>query len=165
MQIQLSFEPLGRMEARVSERPLYQIPKSRVAQIESKLKSGDIIGIVSRDRPGFIRLRMSAWPTEPTMGCCISCTLPLRSNYGKVRRRRAAFELSRALSERHWNSGRATAPLVSPRSPSSRGPLSRDEQSPFPHPARTLRASRRRRNPDSRALLRAGLGLRSDPTA
>jgi hypothetical protein len=29
--------PLGRMEARVSERPLYQIPKSRVAQIESKL--------------------------------------------------------------------------------------------------------------------------------
>jgi Protein of unknown function (DUF1460) len=45
--------PLGRMEAQVSERPLYQIPKSRVAQIESKLKSGDIIGIVSRDRPGL----------------------------------------------------------------------------------------------------------------
>ncbi|MEP7250429.1 MAG: N-acetylmuramoyl-L-alanine amidase-like domain-containing protein, partial [Spartobacteria bacterium] len=45
--------PLGRMEARVTERPLYQIPKSRVAAIESKLKSGDIIGIVSRDRPGI----------------------------------------------------------------------------------------------------------------
>jgi hypothetical protein len=45
--------PLGRMEERVSERPLYQIPKSRVARIESKLKSGDIIGIVSRDRPGL----------------------------------------------------------------------------------------------------------------
>jgi len=45
--------PLGRMEERVSERPLYQIPKSRVARIESRLKSGDIIGIVSRDRPGL----------------------------------------------------------------------------------------------------------------
>jgi hypothetical protein len=45
--------PLGRMETRVSERPLYQIPKGRVARIESKLKSGDIIGIVSRDRPGL----------------------------------------------------------------------------------------------------------------
>lgn len=44
---------LGRMEANVSRRPLYQIPKNRVAGIESKLKSGDIIGIVSRDRPGL----------------------------------------------------------------------------------------------------------------
>ena len=41
--------PLRRMEERVSSRPLYQIPKSRVASIESKLRSGDIIGIVSRD--------------------------------------------------------------------------------------------------------------------
>ena len=41
--------PLGQMEARVSSRPLYQIPKSRVAGIESRLRSGDIIGIVSRD--------------------------------------------------------------------------------------------------------------------
>jgi hypothetical protein len=41
--------PLGQMERRVSSRPLYQIPKSRVAGIEGKLRSGDIIGIVSRD--------------------------------------------------------------------------------------------------------------------
>jgi hypothetical protein len=41
--------PLGQMEARVSSRPLYQIPKSRIASIEGKLRSGDIIGIVSRD--------------------------------------------------------------------------------------------------------------------
>jgi hypothetical protein len=41
--------PLGRMEARVSSRPLYQIPKSRVASIESQLRTGDIIGIISRD--------------------------------------------------------------------------------------------------------------------
>ena len=44
-------EPLGEMEARVSSRPLYQIPKARVAAIEGKLRSGDIIGIVSRDGP------------------------------------------------------------------------------------------------------------------
>ncbi|MGI8436051.1 MAG: N-acetylmuramoyl-L-alanine amidase-like domain-containing protein [Chthoniobacterales bacterium] len=41
--------PLRQMEARVSERPLYQISTSRVASIESKLRSGDIIGIISHD--------------------------------------------------------------------------------------------------------------------
>ena len=41
--------PLRQMEARVSSRPLYQIPKSRVAGIEPRLRSGDIIGIVSHD--------------------------------------------------------------------------------------------------------------------
>ncbi len=45
--------PLARMEARVSSRPLYEIPKRRVPKIESKLKSGDIIGIISRDRGGL----------------------------------------------------------------------------------------------------------------
>jgi hypothetical protein len=41
--------PLAQMEARVSSRALYEIPKNRVARIEGKLRSGDIIGIVSRD--------------------------------------------------------------------------------------------------------------------
>ncbi len=41
--------PLGQMEARVSSRALYEIPKNRVARIEPQLRSGDIIGIVSRD--------------------------------------------------------------------------------------------------------------------
>src|SRR2546423_416018 len=41
--------PLARMEGDVSRRPLYQIPKSRVAKIESKLQTGDVIGIVSHD--------------------------------------------------------------------------------------------------------------------
>jgi N-acetylmuramoyl-L-alanine amidase-like protein len=45
--------PLARMEADVSSRPLYQVPKNRVRKIEPKLKSGDIIGIVSRDRSGL----------------------------------------------------------------------------------------------------------------
>ncbi|MBV9010197.1 MAG: DUF1460 domain-containing protein [Verrucomicrobia bacterium] len=41
--------PLAEMEARVSSRPLYEIPKNRVARIEPELRSGDIIGIISRD--------------------------------------------------------------------------------------------------------------------
>jgi hypothetical protein len=41
--------PLAQMEADVSRRPLYQIPKNRVAKIEPKLQTGDIIGIVSHD--------------------------------------------------------------------------------------------------------------------
>ncbi len=41
--------PLRQMEERVSSQPLYQIPKSQVAAIEPKLRSGDIIGIISRD--------------------------------------------------------------------------------------------------------------------
>lgn len=41
--------PLRQMEERVSRRPLYQIPVSRVASIEPKLQNGDTIGIVSHD--------------------------------------------------------------------------------------------------------------------
>src|SRR5438067_10428372 len=37
------------MESNVSGRVVYQIPKSLVAKIDSKLQSGDIIGIVSHD--------------------------------------------------------------------------------------------------------------------
>lgn len=48
--------PLAEMESEVSSRPLYEIPKRRVAAIESRLRSGDIIGIVSRDgRYTFLR--------------------------------------------------------------------------------------------------------------
>jgi Protein of unknown function (DUF1460) len=42
-------KPLAKMEARVSSRALYQIPKGHVAAIEPELRSGDIIGIVSHD--------------------------------------------------------------------------------------------------------------------
>ncbi len=45
--------PLANMEARVSSHPLIMIPKSRVAGIESRLRDGDIIGIISRDRGGL----------------------------------------------------------------------------------------------------------------
>ena len=45
--------PLARMEAKVSSRPLYEIPKNKVAAIEPKLRSGDIIGVIARDRGGL----------------------------------------------------------------------------------------------------------------
>lgn len=40
---------IAAMEARVGSEPLYYIPKSKVPAIESKLQSGDVIGICSRD--------------------------------------------------------------------------------------------------------------------
>ena len=40
---------IARMEARVASEPLYYVPKSQVAGIESRLQSGDIIGICSHD--------------------------------------------------------------------------------------------------------------------
>src|SRR5438105_10764042 len=48
--------PLAQMENNVSSRPLYEIPKSRVAAIESRLRNGDIMGIVSRSG------RCRSWP-------------------------------------------------------------------------------------------------------
>ncbi len=41
------------MEERVSQMPMYQIPKRRVAAIESKIHTGDIIGITTRDSDGI----------------------------------------------------------------------------------------------------------------
>jgi len=40
------------MEERVRQMPLYHIPKSKVAAVESKLRSGDIIGITTNDPGG-----------------------------------------------------------------------------------------------------------------
>jgi hypothetical protein len=40
---------IAQMEARVASEPFYYIPKSQVAAIESKLQSGDIIGICTHD--------------------------------------------------------------------------------------------------------------------
>ena len=41
--------PLREMEERVTQIPLYQIPKNNVARIERKLRDGDIIGITSHE--------------------------------------------------------------------------------------------------------------------
>jgi hypothetical protein len=76
--------PLGRMEARVTERPLYQIPKSRVARIEPKLKSGDIIGIVSRDRPGLYSTSHVGLAYRTNDGVLHFLHASSPRNYGKV---------------------------------------------------------------------------------
>ncbi|MEO8440682.1 MAG: N-acetylmuramoyl-L-alanine amidase-like domain-containing protein [Spartobacteria bacterium] len=77
-------EPLGRMEAKVSARPLYQIPKNRVARIESKLKSGDIIGIVSRDRPGLYSTAHVGLAYRTNDGVLHFMHASSPRNYGKV---------------------------------------------------------------------------------
>ena len=40
---------IARMESTIRSQPLYYIPKSKVASIEGKLQTGDVIGICSRD--------------------------------------------------------------------------------------------------------------------
>ncbi len=46
-------EAIARMEERIARQPFYYIPNSRVAGIESRLQSGDIISICSKDGAGI----------------------------------------------------------------------------------------------------------------
>jgi hypothetical protein len=75
--------PLGRMEANVSSRALYQIPKSQVAKIEPKLRSGDIIGIISRDGGRYSTAHVGlALRTSDGVLHFMHASSP--SNYGRV---------------------------------------------------------------------------------
>ena len=76
--------PLARMEADVSSRPLYQIPKSRVPKIESKLQNGDIIGIISRDRRGLYSTSHVGLALRTNDGVLHFMHASSPSNYGKV---------------------------------------------------------------------------------
>jgi hypothetical protein len=76
--------PLARMEANVSSRPLYQIPKDRVAAIEPKLLSGDIIGIVSRDRGGLYSTAHVGLALRTSDGVLHFMHASSPSNYGRV---------------------------------------------------------------------------------
>ena len=76
--------PLGQMEARVSSRPLYQIPKSRVAGIEGRLRSGDIIGIISRDRGGLYSTSHVGLALRVADGSLHFMHASSPRNYGKV---------------------------------------------------------------------------------
>jgi hypothetical protein len=76
--------PLGRMEADVSSRPLYQIPKARVPKIESKLQSGDIIGIISRDRNGLYSTSHVGLALRTDDGVLHFMHASAPGNYGKV---------------------------------------------------------------------------------
>jgi hypothetical protein len=76
--------PLAQMEERVSSRPLYQIPKSRVPGVESKLRSGDIIGIVSRDRRGNYSTSHVGLALRTSDGVLHFMHASAPRNYGKV---------------------------------------------------------------------------------
>src|SRR5437762_262820 len=76
--------PLGEMEARVSNRPLYQISKSHVASIEPRLRSGDIIGIISRDRGGLYSTSHVGLAVRVADGSLHFMHASSPRNYGKV---------------------------------------------------------------------------------
>src|SRR5213594_4826833 len=76
--------PLARMEANVSSRSLYEIPKSRVAKIEPKLRSGDIIGIISRDRGGLRSTAHVGLALRTSDGVLHFMHASSPSNYGRV---------------------------------------------------------------------------------
>ena len=76
--------PLARMEANVSSRPLYEIPKSKVAGIEPKLRSGDIIGIISRDRSGVYSTAHVGLALRKSDGVLHFMHASSPSNYGRV---------------------------------------------------------------------------------
>src|SRR5260370_15114683 len=76
--------PLLRMEAPASSRSLYEIPTSRVPKIESKLQSGDIIGIISRDRGGRYSTSTVGLALRTSDGVLHFMHASSPSNYGKV---------------------------------------------------------------------------------
>jgi hypothetical protein len=76
--------PLARMEANVSSRPLYEIPKSKVAGIEPKLRSGDVIGIISRDRGGLRSTAHVGLALRTGDGVLHFMHASSPSNYGRV---------------------------------------------------------------------------------
>jgi hypothetical protein len=76
--------PLARMEANVSSRSLYEIPKSKVAGIESKLRSGDVIGIISRDRGGLRSTAHVGLALRTGDGVLHFMHASSPSNYGRV---------------------------------------------------------------------------------
>lgn len=76
-------EGIHEMEERVSQLPMYHIPKSRVAYIESGIHSGDIIGITTRDRDGIGTAHVGiAYRTPDGILHFMHASSP--HNYGKV---------------------------------------------------------------------------------
>jgi len=94
--------PLARMEANVSSRPLYEIPKDRVAGIESKLRSGDTIGIISRDRGGLRSTAHVGLALRTSDGVLHFMHASSPSNYGRVV---VDSQLSKYLSRYRSDSG------------------------------------------------------------
>jgi len=94
--------PLARMEANVSSRPLYQIPKSQVKAIESKLRSGDVIGVISHERNGLYSTAHVGLALRTSDGVLHFMHASSPSNYGRVV---VDDELSKYLYHYHSDSG------------------------------------------------------------
>ncbi len=75
--------PLRDMEMRVTARPMYHIPKSRVPWIESKLQDGDIICITSRE-DGMISTAHVGMAYRDAMGVLHFMHASSPNNYGRV---------------------------------------------------------------------------------
>jgi hypothetical protein len=90
------------MEAKVSSQPLYEIPKSRVAGIESKLRSGDIIGVIGRDRSGFYSTSHVGLALRTSDGVLHFMHASSPGNYGHVI---VDAQLSKYLYRYHSDSG------------------------------------------------------------
>lgn len=71
------------MEQRVSASPMFHIPKSQVASIESQLRSGDIIGITTKD-PGGIGTSHVGLAYRAADGTLHFMHASSPRNYGKV---------------------------------------------------------------------------------
>jgi len=94
--------PLARMEANVSSRPLYQIPKSQIKAVEPKLRSGDVIGIISRERNGLYSTAHVGLALRTSDGVLHFMHASSPSNYGRVV---IDEELSKYLYRYHSDSG------------------------------------------------------------
>ena len=94
--------PLARMEANVSSRPLYQIPKSQVKAIEPKLRSGDVLGVISRERNGLYSTAHVGLALRTSDGVLHFMHASSPSNYGRVV---VDDELSKYLYRYHSDSG------------------------------------------------------------
>src|SRR5205809_875007 len=94
--------PLAHMEANVSSRPVYEIPKSRVAGIESKLRSGDIIGVIGRDRSGLYSTSHVGLAVRTSDGVLHFMHASSPGNYGHVI---VDAQLSKYLYRYHSDSG------------------------------------------------------------
>jgi hypothetical protein len=74
---------LRKMEERVTSRPMFHIPKGKVAGMESKLRNGDIIGITSKDGK-FISTSHVGLAVRDEKGVLRFMHASSPRNYGKV---------------------------------------------------------------------------------
>src|SRR6266516_3784362 len=94
--------PLARMEANVSSRSLYENPKRQVAKIEPKLRTGDVIGVISRERNGLHSTAHVGLELRTSDGVLHFMHASSPSNYGHVV---VDAELSKYLYRYHSDSG------------------------------------------------------------